>query len=79
MVPGASATPQRSAPPRRIQTRKINPVTTSGAQCYPRLACALNGALLMQVHQESEAASALADKRWNKKRMQTHAPNTCRA
>jgi len=44
------------------------------AQCYPRLTCAINGALLMQVHQEPEAAPALAlaltNQRWNKKRMQ---------
>ncbi|HCR0336853.1 hypothetical protein [Enterobacter hormaechei] len=40
-------TASNSTPP-RAQTRKINPVTTSGAQCYPRLACALNGSLLMQ-------------------------------
>ncbi|MBD3699083.1 hypothetical protein IE982_22710 [Enterobacter hormaechei] len=39
-----------SAPPRRAQTRKINPVTTSGAQCYPRLACPLNLSVLMQLH-----------------------------
>nr|DAP34328.1 MAG TPA: hypothetical protein [Caudoviricetes sp.] len=39
---------------------KINPVSTSGAQCYPRLACALNWSLLMQVHQEPRAAPALA-------------------
>nr|DAL28003.1 MAG TPA_asm: hypothetical protein [Caudoviricetes sp.] len=35
---------------RAATTRKINPVTTSGAQCYPRLVCALKGSLLMQVH-----------------------------
>nr|DAL37933.1 MAG TPA_asm: hypothetical protein [Caudoviricetes sp.] len=50
--PPHDSTPPLSTPPRRAQTRKINPVTTSGAQCYPRLACALNGALLMQVHQQ---------------------------
>nr|DAE84600.1 MAG TPA: hypothetical protein [Caudoviricetes sp.] len=43
-------TSHHSAPPRRAQTRKINPVTTSGAQCYPRLACPLNGSVLMQLH-----------------------------
>ncbi|MCM7644025.1 hypothetical protein M8S45_18875, partial [Enterobacter hormaechei] len=61
--------------PRRAQTRKINPVTTSGAQCYPRLACTLNGALLMQVHHQPRAAPALAlaGKSLNKKRMQIHA------
>lgn len=64
-----------SAPPRGAQTRKINPVTTSGAQCYPRLACPLNGSLLMQVHQEPRAAPALAlaHKFWNQKRMQFNA------
>jgi len=53
----------------------------NSAQCYPRLACALNGALLMQVHQGPEAVPALAltGKRWSKKRMQTHALDTCRA
>ncbi|MDX7379501.1 hypothetical protein, partial [Enterobacter hormaechei] len=63
------------------QTRKINPVTTSGAQCYPRLACALNGVLLMQVHHQPRAAPvlALAGKRRNKKRMQIHAPDACAA
>lgn len=68
-------TTQHSAPPRRAQTRKINPVTTSGAQCYPRLACTLNGSLLMQVHLKPRAAPELAQagKGWNKKRMQTHA------
>ncbi len=73
------STPPLSTPPRRGQTRKINPVTTSGAQCYPRLACALNGSLLMQVHQEPRAAPALAlaGKHWNQKRMQTHAPDAC--
>ncbi|HFF3789692.1 TPA: hypothetical protein ACGCGF_003883 [Enterobacter mori] len=40
--------------------RKINPVTTSGAQCYPRLACPLNGSLSMQVHHNPQAAPALA-------------------
>ncbi|HFT1960931.1 TPA: hypothetical protein RG862_001086 [Enterobacter ludwigii] len=30
------------------------------AQCYPRLACPLNGAFLMQVHQVPSAAPALA-------------------
>ncbi|WP_165763606.1 hypothetical protein [Enterobacter kobei] len=42
---------------------------TRGAQCYPRLACPLNGSLLMQVHHESRAAPALAlaRKRWNQK------------
>ncbi|EPA1038508.1 hypothetical protein ACQZWC_000056 [Enterobacter bugandensis] len=51
------------------------------AQCYPRLACALNWSLLMQVHQEPRAAPALAlaGKRWNQKRMQTHAPDACTA
>lgn len=44
-----SPTAPSSAPPRRAQTRKINPVTTPGAQCYPRLACALNESLLMHV------------------------------
>nr|DAY78406.1 MAG TPA: hypothetical protein [Caudoviricetes sp.] len=35
----------------------------------------------MQVHQEFRAAPALAlaGKRWNKKRMQTHAPDSCAA
>lgn len=77
--PPHDSTSPLSAPPRRAQTRKINPVTTSGAQCYPRLACALNGSLLMQVHQEPRAAPALmlAVKSWNKKRMQTHAPDAC--
>jgi len=71
--------PQHSAPLRRAQTRKINPVTTAGAQCYPRLACALNGSVLMQVHHEPGALPVLAQagKTRNKKRMQTHAPNAC--
>ncbi|MCO5779549.1 hypothetical protein, partial [Enterobacter hormaechei] len=65
----------------RAQTRKINPVTTSGAQCYPRLACALNGALLMQVHHQPRAAPALAldGKISIKEGMQIHAPNACQA
>lgn len=29
---------------------KLNAVTTSGAQCYPRLGCPLDGLVLMQVH-----------------------------
>jgi hypothetical protein len=65
-----------SAPPRRAQTHKINPVTTSGAQCYPRLACRLKGSLLMQVHQEHQTfpALALSNKILVGKRMQIHAP-----
>lgn len=40
-----------------------------------------NGSLLMQVHQEPRAAPALAlaGKRRNIKRMQTHAPDACDA
>ncbi|WP_219939754.1 hypothetical protein [Enterobacter sp. DNB-S2] len=55
--------------------------TSNRAQCYPRLACALNGALIMQVHQGPEAVPALAltGKSWSKKRMQIHAPDACRA
>ncbi|EAW4670396.1 hypothetical protein WMR99_004061 [Salmonella enterica] len=34
--------------------------TTAGAQCFPRHACPLYGAVLMQLHQHSEAAPALA-------------------
>jgi len=49
-------------PHRRV---KINPVSTSGAQCYPRLACMLNGSLLMQAHNFIETASALTVLRLN--------------
>jgi hypothetical protein len=38
---------------------KLNAVTASGAQCYPRLACALNGSNLMQVHYYARSAPAL--------------------
>jgi len=39
---------------------KLNAVTRSGAQCFPRHACPLNGSLLMQMHQEPRGAPALA-------------------
>nr|DAI77399.1 MAG TPA: hypothetical protein [Caudoviricetes sp.] len=70
-------TSQHSAPPRRAQTRKINPATTAGAQCYPRLACTLNESVLMQVHLESRVAPmlALVGKLLYQKRMQIHAPS----
>ncbi|MCK6666986.1 hypothetical protein L8T07_04410 [Enterobacter asburiae] len=70
-----------SAPPRRAQRRKINPVNTSGAQCYPRLACPLNVTDLMHLHLKCRTASvlALAGKLLNKKCMQIHAPMSCTA
>ena len=32
---------------------------TTGAQCFPRLACPLIGAVLMQVHEPAQAAPGL--------------------
>lgn len=76
-----ASTSPLSTPPRRAQTRKINPVTTSGAQCYPRLACPLDVSLFMQVQRESRPAPALALNAINKypNRMQSNAPDSCAA
>lgn len=46
------------------------------AQCSPRHACPLNGALLMQVHDRAQGAPVLARERDSvmQKLMQNHAP-----
>jgi len=51
------------------------------AQCSPRHACPLNGALLMQVHGWPQAAPelVLAGEAGTRKRMQNHAPYACMA
>ena len=53
----------------------------SCAQCSPRPACPLNGALLMQVHDWSQGVPvlALAGDSVSVKRMQNHAPYACMA
>lgn len=52
-----------------------------GAQCSPRHACPLLGALLMQVHEVAQAAPrlALVGSTGAGKRMQNHAPFGCMA
>ncbi|MBM7355888.1 UNVERIFIED_ORG: hypothetical protein M2154_003490 [Enterobacter sp. JUb101] len=52
-----------------------------GAQCSPRHARTLKGSLLMQVHQQSQAAPELVLTRAAGvlKRMQNHAPYACMA
>jgi hypothetical protein len=52
-----------------------------GAQCFPRLACPLNGAVLMQVHEPAQAAPGLVREGVKKvnKHMQNHAPCGCMA
>ena len=52
-----------------------------GAQCSPRPACPLKGALLMQVHDWSQGAPvlALAGDSVSLKRIQNHAPYACMA
>lgn len=67
---------------RRQEARRrtqLNADTTSGAQCFPRHACPLDGAVLMQVHERFESASALATHGLNGQplRVQSHAPNAC--
>ncbi|WP_250388408.1 hypothetical protein [Escherichia coli] len=51
------------------------------AQCSPRHACPLLGALLMQVHEVAQAAPrlALVGSTGAGKRMQNHAPFGCMA
>lgn len=51
------------------------------AQCSPRPACPLKGALLMQVHDRPQGAPvlALAGDPVSAKRMQNHAPYACMA
>ena len=51
------------------------------AQCSPRHACPLKGALLMQVHDRPQGAPvlALAGVPVSVKRMQNHAPYACMA
>lgn len=47
---------------RRQEARRrtqLNADTTSGAQCYPRHACPLDGALLMQVQRRIESQQPL--------------------
>ncbi|EPG4633803.1 hypothetical protein L9F79_005331, partial [Klebsiella pneumoniae] len=55
--------------------------TTMRAQCSPRPACPLKGALLMQVHDQPQGAPvlALAGNSVTLKRMQNHAPYACMA
>ncbi|WP_236918240.1 hypothetical protein [Enterobacter hormaechei] len=51
------------------------------AQCSPRPACPLKGALLMQVHERPQGPPvlALAGDSVSVKRMQNHAPYECMA
>lgn len=65
----------------QAQTTKINRLFNAGAQCSPRHACPLKGALLMQVHDCSQGAPvlALAGNSVSVKRMQNHAPYACMA
>ncbi|MEQ3351467.1 hypothetical protein AAA169_19875 [Escherichia coli] len=51
------------------------------AQCFPRHACPLYGAVLMQLHEHSGSAPALAAHGQNGQplRMQKHAPVACTA
>lgn len=51
------------------------------AQCFPLLACPLNGAVLMQVHELAQAAPGLVREGGKKvqKQMQNHAPCGCMA
>ena len=51
------------------------------AQCFPRLACPLNGAVLMQVHELAQTALGLVQEGVKKvcKYMQNHAPCGCMA
>lgn len=55
--------------------------TTAGAQCFPRHACPLYGAVLMQLHNHSGSAPAVATHGQNgqPRRMQNHAPVACMA
>lgn len=54
-------------------------IKQSCAQCSPRPACPLKGALLMQVHDQPQGAPvlALAGNSVSIKRMQNHAPYAC--
>lgn len=56
-------------------------ITTVSAQCSPRPACPLKGALLMQVHDRPQGSPALAlvGDSVSVKRMQNHAPYACMA
>lgn len=58
-----------------------NEFNNTGAQCSPRHACPLNGALLMHLHEWTQAAAGLARERVLRglKRMQNHAPDACMA
>jgi len=58
-----------------------NNASDVGAQCSPRPACPLKGALLMQVHDRPQGAPvlALAGDSVSVKRMQNHAPYACMA
>lgn len=55
--------------------------STASAQCSPRPACPLKGALLMQVHDRPQSAPvlALAGDSVSLKCMQNHAPYACMA
>jgi len=66
---------------RLVQTEKINKRITSGAQCSPRHACPLKGALLMQMQDQLQGAPVLvlAGDPVSLKRMQNHAPYACMA
>ncbi|HFX6064980.1 TPA: hypothetical protein ACIE75_005324, partial [Klebsiella pneumoniae] len=66
---------------RRAQAAKINAQKYAGAQCFPRLACPLYGSVLMQLHDHSGSAPALAAHGQNgqPRRMQNHAPYACNA
>ncbi|EOZ5661440.1 hypothetical protein P3S38_05420 [Enterobacter hormaechei] len=58
-----------------------NNASDVGAQCSPRHACPLKGALLMQVHERPQGRPvlALAGDSVSVKRMQNHAPYACMA
>ncbi|KSX89564.1 hypothetical protein APT92_21520, partial [Klebsiella pneumoniae] len=59
----------------------LNKYFTAGAQCFPRLACPLQGSVFMQVHRGAQAAPGQGPDRNNRarKRMQDHAPCGCMA
>ena len=65
----------------QAQTTKINKLFNAGAQCSPRHACPLPGAILMQVHKGLQAAPALVQRGMGNSGfcMQSHAASACMA
>jgi len=63
-----------------VTAKKENKYTL-GAQCFPRLACPLNGAVLMQGHEPAQTSPGLVREGGKKasKHMQNHAPCGCMA